>query len=294
MNTCSFMSGSGRRSPRSWSRPLAALLWMVVVVALAVAGCGSPGDGPVPYSTREVEGTVVLPTGASVDLGGYQVFSTANQAAITGGRFAVKIVDQPTFEVLFVADAAGSVLMLDILPAPDGAPATTVVDATSTALGLTLLRPWLAHMTEDVRVAAAQAITQSTSFKALVQAVSAKIAAGADLFDPAVYADLAPAVNAVLSSITPAQFMDAHFGPLTLAASGDTITVANTLGAAFAHVVGAYNPPLPGAAGKEYVVDGQKPVPGSLVELFQALAAITGGSSGPEQVTIPADGNRSP
>jgi hypothetical protein len=273
---------------RSRIRPIAVLL--ATVLALVLFPSCRRQDGPVPYTTRVIEGSVRLPDGAAVDLTRYRVVTTADQAAIHLGQFKANVVDGPTHQTLFVADLEDSVLMLKILAAPSGAAMPAVIDATSTAIGLVLLRPWLSRMTEAVRVEAEAAVAASPAFPALAKIVAAKIATGADLFGADYAADLGPAVDAVIADITPPtpKSKKVSFGPLTITSDGSNVVFTNTVGAAYSHVVGVYAPPTIHAPGAMPVLSGQTPVPTSFVGLFQTVA----GTAASPPLSIPMMGDQ--
>jgi hypothetical protein len=259
--------------------------------SLLLASCIGDGrnHGPLPYETALVHGTIVLPPGASVDLSPYRVVSTAGSAAIQASQFQVPMVDDTEHRVLFVADAGERVLMMKVFAGKAGQREAGPIDATSTAVALALLRPWLAHMTEPVRAEAEAAVRGHAAFGTLVQAVSAHVAAGDDLFGAAC-ADLGPAVEAILTDLAP-KVPEAHavsVGPLAISGEGGSLRFENVGHKSHAHVIGLYDQ---GSRVEQVDVLGENFAPGSLFELGEWLVGKLTPAGKPEavQVDMPAD-----
>ncbi len=205
----------------------------LLVMGLVLGSCASsvgPSDAPVEtIALRRVSGTVALPEGAVADVAEFDVVSIAERAEVgADGTYSVLIPDNDRAQVVAVVDGDGAPALLGYVPQDETTDIT--IDATSTALSLVMMNPYLLMFSSSDRnevVAAAQA---KATWPDIVAAAEAVVASSSS---SRLEGNLEPALMQLASELL-IDVLDDHSEPLEPLASpwiedadGDDIACVN-------------------------------------------------------------------
>jgi hypothetical protein len=162
-------------------RTATALAALLSLSALSLTSCSTSGggdDGQPALPLRSVTGTVSLPAGTPIDPAALEVVSFADRGSVDAdGEFSVMVPDTDLPQVLFVMGAGPAPVLAGRVEPGDVNP--VVIDASSTALALTMMNPFLTMFSAADLAALAETVQQNNSWNTLVGGIGATVSGSA-------------------------------------------------------------------------------------------------------------------
>lgn len=147
-----------------------AVVVLLSLLALSLTSCSTTGggDGDQPaIPLKSVAGTVSLPAGTPIDPSTLEVVSFADRAPVdAGGGFSVLVPDTDLPQALFLMGAGPAPVLAGRVEPGDVNP--VVIDASSTALALTMMNPFLTMFSAEDLASLAETVRHHNSWNTLV------------------------------------------------------------------------------------------------------------------------------
>jgi hypothetical protein len=149
------------------------VLVLLSLLALSLASCSNTGGGQddqpaIPL--RTVTGIVSLPAGTPIDPSTLEVVSFADRGSVgAGGAFSVLVPDADLPQALFVMGAGPAPVLAGRVEPGDVN--SVVIDASSTALVLTMMNPFLTMFSAEDIASLAETVQHHNSWNTLVGSI---------------------------------------------------------------------------------------------------------------------------
>lgn len=154
---------------------------LLALLGLALASCSTTGggDGDQPaIPLRSVTGTVSLPSGTPIDPSSLEVVSFADRGSVdAGGGFSLLVPDADLPQVLLVMGAGPAPVLAGRVEPGDVNP--VVIDASSTALALTMMNPFLTMFSAEDLAVLAETVQHHNSWNTLVGGIESVVSGSA-------------------------------------------------------------------------------------------------------------------
>ncbi len=153
---------------------------LLSLLGLALSSCSTTGgdDEQPAIPLKSVAGTVSLPLGTPIDPSTLEVVSFADRASVEAdGGFSLMVPDADLPQVVFVMGAGPAPVLAAWIEPDDVNP--VVIDASSSALALSMMNPFLTMFSAADLATVAETVTQHHSWNTLVGNIEAAVSGSA-------------------------------------------------------------------------------------------------------------------
>ena len=234
-----------------------------------------------PLLEGKVQGSILLPTGSSINVNSLKVLSPIAETSVKDGKF---LIDTVNFSSHIVQNTNGDPILMGY-----NYPGQQIHDISvqTTALAMLMNTPSILSLKKDFKLNIINNIVTDPSFNALAQEVEKLVLSGKSFTEiDSTNLSYSNAFAKLFSNIVVKRPADWDDEPILIHQAGKKVSFTNNATAAY-HVVGIY---LNGQFNKSYTIEGMKIFATSLWDLYNGVFEV-GSNPGTNTHELSTDGD---